>query len=456
LPRAHTAHVCRECGSRHPQAYGRCPGCGSWGSLDEVIVQAAARAGKGNSERSAHIPTVRPLGEVEQTTHSRIETPIEEFNRVLGGGLVPGSAVLLGGDPGIGKSTLLLQVARVIAESGIDVLYVTGEESPEQLRMRADRLGVIPARLGVLADSDVDAVIAAVESGNPGVVVIDSIQTMRTDDLESAVGSVAQVRECASRLVTLAKTRGIAVFLVGHVTKDGSLAGPKVLEHAVDVVLHLEGDRFQAYRILRSLKNRFGATNEIGVFDMHESGLTEVANPSALFLSEHNGVASGASVAVTMEGTRPLLVEIQALSTRSSFGIPRRSANGIDINRLHMLTAVVAKRAHIDVSTHDVYVNVVGGLRLDEPAADLATVLAIYSSHRDIDLPVSVAIGEVGLGGEIRPVQHLRRRVLEARKLGFSRVFVPRAGQLETDDLDDISIDRVDTVTRAIEVVSSG
>lgn len=364
---------------------------------------------------------------------------------------MPGSAVLLSGDPGVGKSTLLLQLAQSLAAGGSQVLYVTGEESPEQLRLRADRLGSTPDGLGVLAEADVDAILSAMAATNPGVLIVDSIQTLRTNDLESAAGSVGQVRESAGRLLQAAKSTGLALILVGHVTKDGNIAGPKVLEHMVDVVLHLEGDQFQAYRILRSIKNRYGATQEMGVFDMQEGGLVEVDNPSALFLTDGGRATSGSSIAVTIEGTRPLLVEIQALSTRTSFGLPRRAATGIDINRLHMLTAVLAKRAHIDVSAHDIYVNVVGGLRLPEPAVDLATVLAIYSSHRDQELPRAVAIGEVGLGGEVRPVRDVRRRLQEAVKLGVCHAVIPHDVRVETNDLKGIEIVRVSSVTEAFD-----
>jgi DNA repair protein RadA/Sms len=454
LPRERgSAYICRQCESRYPQSYGRCPGCGAWESLREVSVVPARSRGNGNY-RPPNTPEVMALERVQSTQQSRLQIPVEEFNRVLGGGIVPGSVILLGGDPGIGKSTLLLQLGCLIGRVS-PVLYVTGEESPEQLRLRADRLGVIPPLLKVLAESNVDCIAAAAEAEAPAVLVIDSIQTMRTDDLDSTAGSVAQVRECASRLVQLAKTTGMAVFLVGHVTKDGSLAGPKVLEHMVDVVLQLEGDHFQVYRILRGVKNRYGATHEIGVFDMRDSGLTEVSNPSALFMTEGNGVASGSAIAVTVEGTRPLLVEIQALSTRTSFGLPRRASTGVDINRLHMLTAVLAKRARIDVSTHDIYVNVVGGLRLDEPATDLATVLAIYSSHCDVELPRLVAIGEVGLGGEIRPVQQLRRRLTEALKLGIPRAVIPKSASFDVDGLEGMDIVRVDTVIRALSELTS-
>ena len=434
--------------------YGRCPGCATWDSLQEIVIGAAAARAHYRTSVAPASTRAQPLADIALEAAPRISIPIEEFNRVLGGGIVPGSIILLGGDPGIGKSTLLLQMSQLLTQAGATVLYTTAEESLEQVRMRADRVGDVSGNLSVLAVPEIDQIIEAALSANPTVLIVDSIQAVRTADLESGAGTVSQVRECASRLVRLAKETGVAVFLVGHVTKDGSLAGPKVLEHMVDVVLYLEGDSFQSYRILRGVKNRYGATHEIGVFDMHDTGLAQVTNPSALFLTDHGGVSSGSAIAVTLEGTRALLVEIQALSTKTSFGLPRRAATGVDINRLHMLTAVLAKRAHIDVSTQDIYVNVVGGLKLADPATDLATVLAIYSSHRDIELPRGVAIGEVGLGGEVRPVQFMRRRVVEAQKLGIKRALVPAAGKLETDDLDEIDVVRVDTVTRAIEALA--
>jgi DNA repair protein RadA/Sms len=394
------------------------------------------------------------LGDVVSTHQQRLQIPIEEFNRVLGGGIVPGSVILLGGDPGIGKSTLLLQIGCLIGASS-PVLYVTGEESPEQLRLRADRLGAIPPLVKVLAESNVEAIIQVAQAETPSVLVVDSIQTTRSDELESAPGSVSQVRESAARLVELAKRTGMAIFLVGHVTKDGTLAGPRVLEHMVDVVLQLEGDHSQAYRILRGIKNRYGATHEIGIFDMRDSGLTEVTNPSALFLTGTDGIASGSVTAVTIEGTRPLVVEIQALSTQTSFGLPRRAATGIDLNRLYMLAAVLAKRAGVNIASHDIYVNVVGGLRLDEPAVDLATVLAMYSSHRDIALERLVAIGEVGLGGEIRPVQQLQRRIMEAKKLGLTRILMPSAARLDPAELDGLDVRAVDTVAGALALLTN-
>jgi DNA repair protein RadA/Sms len=366
-----------------------------------------------------------PLAEVESIAYRRLQLPLEEFNRVLGGGIVPGSLVLLGGDPGIGKSTLLLQVSNLVATHCGPVLYATGEESAEQVKLRAERLTAISPDLYIVSETDVDAILGFAGELNPALLVVDSIQTMQTADLESPSGSVGQVRESTARLTRLAKLQGVATFLVGHVTKEGNLAGPKVLEHMVDTVLYLEGDRFHAYRLLRGVKNRFGPTHEVGVFDMQESGLSEVSNPSAAFLSEREARSAGSVVAVTLEGSRPLLVELQALVTPTHFGLPRRTANGMDMNRLVLLTAVLSKRAGLSLGTQDVYVNVVGGMRLSEPASDLAACLAIASSLSDTPISDTAVIGEVGLGGEVRSVNQIRQRVSEAQKLGFERCIVP-------------------------------
>jgi DNA repair protein RadA/Sms len=424
MPKTHTKFVCQQCGGQYPTGYGRCPGCGSWNSLVETIDRpAAARTGFPRVAASSAAPV--PLAEVESIAYRRLQLPLEEFNRVLGGGIVPGSLVLLGGDPGIGKSTLLLQVSNLVATHCGPVLYATGEESAEQVKLRAERLSAISPDLYILSETDVDAILGFAAELNPALLVVDSIQTMQTSDLESPSGSVGQVRESTARLTRLAKLQGIATFLVGHVTKEGNLAGPKVLEHMVDTVLYLEGDRFHAYRLLRGVKNRFGPTHEVGVFDMQDSGLSEVTNPSAAFLSERESRSAGSVVAVTLEGSRPLLVEMQALVTPTHFGLPRRTANGMDMNRLVLLTAVLSKRAGLSLGTQDVYVNVVGGMRLSEPASDLAACLAIASSLSDTPISETAVIGEVGLGGEVRSVNQIRQRVNEAHKLGFERCIVP-------------------------------
>lgn len=425
MPRTHTKFVCQQCGGQYPTGYGRCPGCGSWSSLIETLDRPVT--GRSSVSRALNgVAAPIPLAAVESVAQRRLQLSLPEFNRVLGGGIVPGSVVLLGGDPGIGKSTLLLQVSNLVALQHGTVLYATAEESAEQVKLRADRLGTIAPELLIMAETDVDAIASYAAEIRPALLVVDSIQTVQTLEMESAAGSVGQVRESASRLTRLAKTEGIATFLVGHVTKEGALAGPKVLEHVVDTVLYLEGDRDHAYRLLRGVKNRFGATHEVGVFDMQEDGMTEVTNPSAAFLSERESRASGSVVAVTMEGSRPLLVELQALVTPTHFGLPRRTANGLDLNRLILLTAVLSKRAGLHLGNQDVYVNVVGGMRLTEPAADLAASLAIASSLTDVALSHGAVIGEVGLGGEVRSVTQLRQRVWEAQKLGFERCIVPR------------------------------
>lgn len=368
------------------------------------------------------------LATVDRSLAERITVPIAEFDRVLGGGLVPGSLVLIGGDPGIGKSTLVLQIAGALAGIAGSVLYVSAEESVHQLKLRADRLGINGDELWVLAETNLSEVLAAAEQQRPGLLIVDSIQTVYVDEITAAAGSVSQVRDCTARLMQWAKPRGIPVMIVGHVTKEGTIAGPRVLEHMVDSVLYLEGDRFHQYRILRAVKNRFGSTDEVGVFEMAQMGLQEVRNPSEAFLEERSSGAAGSTVAVTVEGTRPILVEIQALTTATSFGMPRRSANGLDSNRLQLLVAVLQKRVGLGLGNQDIYANVVGGLRLAEPAIDLAVAMAVASSFRDVPVdPGTVAIGEIGLSGELRSVSQVERRVTEAARLGFSRVILPSA-----------------------------
>ena len=429
-----TMFVCQQCGSEQPKWTGRCPDCGEWNTFVESVVAAPA------SSQATAVRQVdsglgsRPvsIAHVENSNFGRISVPGEEFNRVLGGGIVPGSLVLIGGDPGIGKSTLLLQVSAELALFGDNtVLYVSGEESAQQIKLRASRLGLNPERLFLLSETNLEMVLAQIEATQPGLVIIDSIQTVFLPDLTSAAGSVSQVRECTSRLMHLAKMRNIPMFLVGHVTKEGAIAGPRVLEHMVDAVLYLEGDRFHQYRLLRGVKNRFGSTNEVGVFEMGNDGMIEVNNPSAAFLAERSNGSQGTAIAVTLEGTRPILVEVQALTSPTSSGLPRRTANGIDLNRLLMLTAVLTKRVGLGaLSTQDIYVNVVGGLKVSEPAIDLAVAAAIASSYKDLPVdPNAVLVGEIGLTGELRTVGQLDRRLGEAQKLGFSRAIYPPAAR---------------------------
>jgi DNA repair protein RadA/Sms len=402
---------------------GRCPGCGEWNTMVEVAEERVTAAAP---------PVIRSepqlLGEVRAEGLERFSLPLAEFSRVLGGGLVPGSLVLIGGEPGIGKSTLLLQVSSIVATTlKRPVLYVSGEESARQIKMRADRLGVPTDGLYVLSETVLEAILHHAERLSPVMMVVDSIQTITSGDLPSAAGSVTQVREAAARLQWWAKSSGVVVFLVGHVTKEGAIAGPKVLEHIVDTVLYLEGDPFHTYRLLRTTKNRFGATSEVGVFEMREEGLVEVENPSEVFLAERMVQAPGSAIAVTMEGTRPLLVEVQALTSHTSFGHPPRTANGVDMYRLLLIVAVLTRRVGLRLFDQDVFVNVVGGLQIEEPAADLAVAVAIGSSLRERPVAADLAvIGEVGLSGEVRAVGQMAARLKEAARLGFKRCLVPR------------------------------
>jgi len=432
MAKTKTRYVCQECGSAQPKWMGRCPDCGEWNTLVEtVITPDKGRTGRAASADllSRNVPT--PLTEIAADSYRRTLLPMEEFNRVLGGGLVPGSLVLIGGDPGIGKSTLLLQMSAALAESG-QVLYVSGEESAQQIKLRASRLNITGDGLFLLTETNMTAVLAHIEQLAPQYLVVDSIQTMYLEELQSAPGSVSQVRECTARFQEIAKGRNIPVFLIGHVTKSGSIAGPRVLEHIVDTVLYLEGEQFHTYRLLRSVKNRFGATNEIGIFEMNDDGLTEVPNPSEAFLAERLPNAAGSSIAVTMEGTRPLLVEVQALASTTTFGNPRRTANGVDYNRLLLIIAVLTKRVGLRLGDQDVFVNVIGGLQIGEPASDLAVAVAITSSVRNRPVAADVAIiGEIGLSGELRTVGHLETRLKEAAKLGFKRCLLPASTQLK-------------------------
>ena len=422
---AKTVFVCQQCGKESLKWLGRCPDCQQWNTFVETRVMVSPATRQGSSPVSAP----QELSQVVAEAADRFPLPVAELNRVLGGGLVAGSLVLIGGEPGIGKSTLLLQVASLMAQAKGKVVYVSGEETLRQIRLRAERLGVKGDNLYLLAETDLQVIISQIEALQPSLVVIDSIQTVYLSEMDTAAGSVAQVRECTLRLMRWAKLSAVPVFITGHVTKEGAIAGPRVLEHIVDVVLYLEGESFSAYRLLRSVKNRFGSTNEVGVFEMKEQGLVEVDNPSKVFLSQRWGEAVGSVVVPTLEGSRPLLVEIQALTNPTSFGLPRRTANGIDFNRLLLITAVLAKRVGLKLGNQDIIVNVTGGLKIGEPAADLGIALAIASSFRDIGVdPQLVAVGEVGLSGELRAVSQLERRVAEATRLGFKRCLVPKAG----------------------------
>lgn len=435
MTKTRTRYVCQSCGRTTPSYMGKCPRCGQFGTMVEEVVAVETAVSAQKLRRAG--PTSQPtrLHEVTADGFERLQLPLVEFSRVLGGGMVPGSLVLVGGDPGIGKSTLLLEVAALVANQHGRALYVSGEESTRQIKMRADRLNLQAPELFLVTETHLQAILDHLSALKPVMLIVDSIQTTYNDDLKSSAGSVSQIRACASRFQEIAKESGVTIFLVGHVTKEGALAGPRVLEHIVDTVLYLEGDPFHRYRLLRSVKNRFGATSEVGVFEMVESGMVEVPNPSEAFLAERQVNAPGSAIAVTLEGTRPLLVEIQALAGSSTFANPRRTANGIDYNRLLLLTAVLSRRVHVPVHDKDVFVNVIGGLQIKEPAADLAVALAISSSVKDRPLHADMAfVGEVGLSGELRAVSQLELRLKEAAKLGFKRCIVPRSSRRRAAD----------------------
>lgn len=420
-----TKHVCQECGYESLRWMGRCTNCNNWNTFVEEVVST----GKGKKSVVTVTNASKPekITQISSKKEPRVTTKMIEFNRVLGGGIVPGSLVLIGGDPGIGKSTLLLQISSQIAEKDLTVLYISGEESVQQTKLRADRLNVKADQLYVLSETNLVDIVHHIEQLKPSFVVIDSIQTIFREDITSAPGSVSQVRECTMELMKIAKTNSIPVCIVGHVTKEGAIAGPRMLEHMVDTVLYFEGDRHHTYRILRSVKNRFGSTNEMGIFEMKELGLQEVLNPSEIFLEERSHGAAGSTVVASMEGTRPVLVEIQALISPSSFGNPRRMATGADYNRVSLLMAVLEKRVGLMLQNQDAYIKVAGGVKLDEPAIDLAIAVSIASSFRDQPTnPEDIFIGEVGLTGEIRRVSRIEQRIQEAAKLGFKRVICSR------------------------------
>jgi len=415
-----TIFVCSNCGGESSQWQGRCSFCSEWNTLKELKTKSEKQKTRGNNLKPSEIICI---DKVEAINYKRINTSIGEFDRVLGGGIIPGSVILLGGDPGIGKSTLLMQACKNLASSGNNVLYVSGEESTGQIKLRADRMNIKSPNLHLLCETDVDEIITKLENNTYNVVVIDSIQTVYDSNYPSTPGSLVQVRECALKLQQTAKTSSTAIVLVGHVTKDGSVAGPKTLEHLVDVVLYLEGERYHNSRILRGIKNRFGATDEIGVFEMAENGLSEISNPSKIFLEERLIGSPGSVITAVMEGTRPFLVEIQAITSKTVFGYPKRAASGVDLNRLQLLIAVLQKRAFINLLDQDVYINVVGGFKINEPSADLAIMLSIASAYKNKPVDTkTVVFGEVGLSGEIRRVIHESKRQTEAKRLGFDKI----------------------------------
>ncbi|TWI53596.1 DNA repair protein RadA [Halalkalibacter nanhaiisediminis] len=453
-----TKFVCQECGYESAKWMGKCPSCQSWNTMVEEFESTGKQSSR-SYVTSATTGGSKPqsIVSVKSDTEARISTTMLELDRVLGGGIVPGSLVLVGGDPGIGKSTLLLQLSAKLAQTKQKVLYISGEESVKQTKLRSDRLGVTSEDLYVLAETDIAFIERAIDEVQPTLVVIDSIQTVYQEDITSAPGSVAQVRECTAAFMRIAKTRGIAIFIVGHVTKQGSIAGPKLLEHMVDSVLYFEGERHHTYRILRAVKNRFGSTNEMGIFEMKEMGLEEVLNPSEIFLEERSQGAAGSIVVASMEGTRPVLVEVQALISPTSFGNPRRMATGVDHNRVSLLMAVLEKRVGLLLQNQDAYLNVAGGVRLDEPAIDLAVALSIASSFRNrVPNPMDVAIGEVGLTGEIRRVSRIEQRVNEAAKLGFQRAIIPERNLGGWTYPKEIKVIGVSTLEQALEVGLGG
>src|SRR5439155_19635201 len=447
MAKVRSLYQCSECGGQSPKWQGQCPHCNAWNTLIEAV---AASAGTRFETVAGTKSVVTPLASVEAKESRRIASGLEEFDRVLGGGLVAGGVVLLGGDPGIGKSTLLLQASAALGAAH-RTLYVTGEESVEQVALRAQRLGLVNAPVELLAEVQLEAIVAAIDATQPELVVIDSIQTTYTDTLASAPGSVAQVRECAAQLTRLAKQRGVIVLFVGHVTKEGAIAGPRVLEHIVDTVLYFEGDAHSSFRLVRAIKNRFGAANELGVFAMTERGLKGVTNPSALFLSQHDQAVAGSCILATVEGSRPMLVEVQALVDPSPAGISRRLAVGLDPQRLALLLAVLHRHGGVETGSFDVYVNAVGGMRIGEPAADLAVLMAVYSSLKNKPLETkSIVFGEVGLAGEIRPVQRGQERLREAAKLGFRRALIPAANK-PRQPIEDMEIVTVNRIGDALE-----
>ncbi len=440
-------YACQNCGYESAGYLGRCPECGAWASFVEEVTENTPKI-------QINLPDSNPpmkLGEIVTNSEIRTSTSIKEFDRVLGGGIVKGSLVLVAGDPGIGKSTILLQAAGELCSAKKTVLYISAEESAGQVKLRAERLGVNSENLYIYPQTNFELIKKHIEEMNPDLVIVDSIQAIYTSTIQSSAGSVSQIRECCNSLMALAKTNGISIIVIGHVTKEGNIAGPKVLEHMVDTVIQFEGDKYKTYRILRSIKNRFGNTSEVGIFEMGSTGLKEVVNPSELFLKEYNQTQTpGSTIIVTSEGTRPLLVEIQALVGTTPYPTPRRVANGVDVSRVLQILAVLEKRIGLNLSKQDVYVNVIGGIDVSEPAADLGIALAIITCVRDVVFDSHTAIvGEIGLSGEIRAVNHIDKRILEAQKLGFKRIIIPESNEV-TNDIDGIEILKVKRIIEAI------
>lgn len=452
-----TKYVCQECGYENSKWLGKCPECNKWNTFVEEIEER-------NSKSSKEVFVIdksssRPLNinSIETIKEQRFSTCINELDRVLGGGVVKGSLVLVGGDPGIGKSTLLIQVASNVANSGKKVLYISGEESASQIKMRAQRLGIKSDNLYIFAENNLSIIEAHLESINPDLIVVDSIQTVFSPEITSAPGTVSQIKEGTSRFMKISKKMGISTFVVGHVTKEGALAGPKVLEHMVDTVLYFEGERFNTYRLVRAVKNRFGSTNELGVFEMREIGLVELENPSKILIAEKPKDVAGSVIISTVEGTRPMLLELQALVSPTSFGIAKRTATGVDYNRVSLLMAVLEKRVGMQIQNQDVYINIVGGIKINEPSIDLGIIMAIASSFRNIPIDGNVAItGEVGLTGEIRAVSFIEKRIAECKKLGFTKIVIPKSSYEVVKDVKGIDICPVDSVRQAINIILGG
>ena len=451
MAKSKTIFVCSECGYESPKWLGKCPACNEWNTFYEEKEQKIV--GIDGKAKEAAKPKV--LNRVEGKVSIRMPTGYNELDRVLGGGLVKGSLVLVGGEPGIGKSTLILELCNKLSTDG-KVLYVSGEESAEQVKLRADRLGITSENIMFLGETDIDAIDAEITGMNPKLVVIDSIQTMYSEDISSAPGTVSQVREITARVMRVCKQNQITTIIIGHVTKDGNIAGPRVLEHMVDTVLYIEGERYFSYRIVRSVKNRFGSTNEVGMFEMRNEGMCEVKNPSSILISEGNDKYSGSVIVCPIEGTRPLLVEIQALTTMSVYGIPKRTANGVDFNRLALLIAVLEKRANLAIGNQDVYLNVVSGMKISEPAIDLGIALVVSSSFKNISIPKDIAvIGEVGLTGEIRSVNLIDKRLKEIERLGFKKCLIPENNKKnlkESYNLDIIGVKNINDALRAVGI----
>ena len=450
-----TTFHCQTCGHQAPRWLGRCPDCGGWNSFKEERV-ASAPKGRQSLVKAA-VAVATPISDIEIVGEPRRSTGLGEFDRVLGGGVVPGSVMLIGGDPGIGKTTLLLQALPLLAEAGEQVLYVSGEESPRQIKMRGQRLGIDGKHLLILGETSLEQILKAIQEVKPAAVVVDSIQTVYTEQLTSAPGSISQVQEVAGQLMWFAKRNNVPVFIIGHVTKEGAIAGPRLLEHIVDTVLYFEGDKSHSFRILRAVKNRFGSTNEIGVFEMKDGGLEEVSNPSELFLAERPQRSTGSVVVSSLEGTRPILVELQALVSSTNYPMPKRMANGVEANRLSLLLAVMEKRLGMHLSGQDVYVNVVGGIHIDEPAIDLGIVAAVTSSLRECPIDfTTLVMGEVGLGGEVRAISQAELRIREAAKMGFKRCLLPERNVAKLDPVEGIELVGIREVGDALDVVLAG